>query len=240
MARTDHTGKKFNRLTAKRKTGEYYMCSCDCGGKALVRSDHLASGHTKSCGCLKREAVQVAEAKKLRQAQERDALKKAKDAAVPRMRNCWRNMVLRCTDTKDADFHRYGGRGIKVCDRWLASFDNFYADMRRYYTSTKTIDRKNNDGDYTPDNCRWASPQKQAWNRENNLQLSYTTPCGFGLLVRSIPLARVIHEHGFKYNDAYTAYHRLKKSLPEGAIPYLDDLVAEMSPRGLDTQATAT
>jgi hypothetical protein len=225
MARTDHTGKKFNRLTAKRKTGEYYMCACDCGGKALVRSDHLASGHTKSCGCLKREAMQVAEAKKLRQAQERDALKKAKDAAIPRMRNCWRNMILRCTDTKDADFHRYGGRGIKVCDRWLASFDNFYADMRRYYTSTKTIDRKNNDGDYAPENCRWTSPQKQAWNRENNLLLIYN----IGMTAKTIPLARVVYEHGLKYNDAYTAYYRIKKKLPEGCRPYRDELLLDLA-----------
>ena len=75
--------------------------------------------------------------------------------------SAWQNMKRRCEDPTNVRFHRYGGRGIKVCDRWLNSFENFYADMGPC-PAGMTIDRIENDGDYEPDNCQWETVQKQS------------------------------------------------------------------------------
>lgn len=77
---------------------------------------------------------------------------------------CWKNMRMRCTYEKYRDFHRYGGRGIKVCDRWSVKFLNFYEDMGDI-PKGHTLDRIDNDKNYTPDNCRWSTPKEQAANR---------------------------------------------------------------------------
>ena len=82
-------------------------------------------------------------------------------------------MKQRCRNTNDPQFDYYGGRGIKVCERWLELFDNFYADMGARPSPKHSIDRINNDGNYEPGNCRWATAQEQATNRRNNVFIEY-------------------------------------------------------------------
>jgi hypothetical protein len=213
MARTDHTGKTFNRLTAKRKAGEYYHCSCSCGGKALVRSDHLASGHTKSCGCLIAELIAAKERRKTDTALAKAALKKAKDTSAPALRNVWASMISRCTNPKDVSYPGYGGRGISVCERWLQSFENFYEDMRPRYRRGKSIDRRDNNGSYTPENCRWATPKMQSRNRRNTLVVVRADGIG------TTTLPAVVEKHNLEYNAAYTVYKRLNAGLDEDRAP---------------------
>lgn len=84
--------------------------------------------------------------------------------------NAWYSMIRRCYYSKTQYYSNYGGRGIKVCDRWLGSdgFDNFYLDMGPKPSSKLSLDRKDNDGDYSPENCRWTTLKKQARNRRSN------------------------------------------------------------------------
>lgn len=221
MARTDHTGKTFNRLTAKRKSGEYYHCLCSCGGTALVRSDHLASGHTKSCGCLTAELKAGKEARLIKESLERAALKKAKDQFASTMRNVWAGMISRCTNPKDPSYPGYGGRGISVCYRWLTSFENFYEDMRPKYKRGRSIDRRNNNGPYAPDNCRWATPKTQSRNRRNTLEVVRADGRG----VTTLPA--VVEKHGLIYSAAYTVYRRQNRGLDENSAPNEKYIVEE-------------
>lgn len=200
---TNHTGKKFNRLTATKKVGLYYRCSCECGGTALVRSDHLYSGHTKSCGCIQRELVQQREARVAIKQAERAAAKAARDPHLAALRNVWQNMIYRCTSTTCPEYVRYGAVGITVCDSWAASFDAFYADMRPKYKPGKSIDRRDNDGGYSPQNCRWATPTMQTRNRKNTLYV-----CS-GAGVRDTTLAAFAEKHKISYHRAYGVYKQL-------------------------------
>lgn len=96
--------------------------------------------------------------------------------------DCWRNMIQRCTNPKSVGFHRYGGRGIVVCDRWL-TFENFLADMGEIPKKGLTLERKNNDGNYEPGNCRWATRKEQSRNISTNHILTH--PDG-----RSLPVSQ--------------------------------------------------
>jgi hypothetical protein len=156
----DLTNRKFNRLTPMRYVEKYtWHCKCDCGNERNVKSMSLKNGNTQSCGCLGLEKL---------------ALHRTKHGMsdTPEYM-CWEAMKERCYKPKTKRYKNYGGRGIKVCDRWASSFENFLADMGRRPTPKHSIDRINNDGNYEPSNCRWADNKTQQRNRSNNKNFTY-------------------------------------------------------------------
>lgn len=154
-------GKKFNRLTVleyshKKGGKKYYLCECSCGNKTYVRQDKIKSGHTKSCGCLMKESSsRIGKNKKTH----------GKTDTAEYM--VWCDMKSRCFNDKNIAYKNYGGRGITVCDRWKKSFNNFYEDMGDRPTNKHQLDRKDNDGNYSPSNCRWVTPSENSVNRRN-------------------------------------------------------------------------
>lgn len=153
-----------SRLTFVRfgRTLRTCICRCACGVEREFISKHVRSGHTKSCGCSK--AAWCGEAKRTHG--ETAGRIKSKEYKI------YRAMIGRCFDDYRDRWHRYGGRGITVCSRWLESFENFLADMGRCPPGM-TLERDDNDGDYTPDNCRWATGKEQARNRRTNRLLTH-------------------------------------------------------------------
>lgn len=159
-------GREVVRLTAmghRFKIGEtaFVVCECNCGTILSVRSRELTSHHTTSCGCRKKD---VATAR----------LTTHNSRWTPEYA-VWCDMKSRCTNPNNKRYSDWGGRGIKVCDRWLNSFENFYADMGPKPTPKHSIERNDNDKDYSPDNCHWATRTEQANNKRNNVMLTF---CG--------------------------------------------------------------
>lgn len=160
----DLTGQKFGRWTAleyrpKNKGRSYYLCKCECGKEKEVAASIMKNGDSKSCGCLNAEVA----AKRMT---------KHGQYLTPEYRT-WQDIIKRCHNPKTKCYPRYGGRGIKVCERWRNSFENFIEDMGKKPSPKHSIERRENNGDYEPSNCHWATNEEQVRNKRTNVFLEW-------------------------------------------------------------------
>jgi hypothetical protein len=168
MIRGNLVGQRFGRWTVVAMAGvnrwrdRLWLCQCMCGQTRLLPRSTIVSGESKSCGCLARELVSE---RATRHGWYKQGLRKEL--------NAWKNLVDRCENPRHAAYERYGGRGIAVCERWRNNFEAFLADMGPCPGPGYSIDRKDNDRGYQPDNCRWATWKEQERNRRGNRMLTY-------------------------------------------------------------------
>ena len=159
----DLTGKKFNRLTVLgfkefNKNGtSIWRCLCECGTIKDINVGWLRK--TISCGCFFKEQL----------------IKRNKTHGKSETKeyNSWRQIKQRCYNPRNNSYHDYGDRGIRVCDRWLNSFENFYKDMGKCPDECDGVDRIDNNGNYCPSNCKWSTSLENAQNKRNSLIIEY-------------------------------------------------------------------
>lgn len=155
----DLTGQRFGRLLVKSLAGKNskglytWNCLCDCGNEKVILAKVLGR-YTHSCGCLRNETM----------AENRTSHNLSKSPLY----KVWLGMKSRCTYKQSGSYRHYGGRGIKVCKKWMNNFENFYNDMIEGYRDGMTIERKNVNGNYTKSNCVWATMQEQGWNKRTS------------------------------------------------------------------------
>lgn len=179
----DIKGQRFGRLVAVCRAkvpgarNVMWECQCDCGGMTIAAAANLGRSN-RSCGCLQSESATAS----LRI--NRLLIKGLHGKSGTPEWRVWSKMKDRCYNPNAPKYHRYGGRGIKVCDRWLESFPNFLEDMGQRPSKRRSIDRIDNDGDYCKENCQWATAKGQARNTSTNrwieidgIKLCYTDWC---------------------------------------------------------------
>lgn len=154
----DLSGQRFGRLTVveqaeRSKAGEIrWRCRCDCGREIVTQANNLTSGSSKSCGCWKHEKLALDHT--------------THGGRKTRLYSIWVGMRRRCYEETSVSYKNYGGRGISICDEWRNDFSAFRAwALKNGYDDSLSIDRINNDWNYEPRNCRWATPKEQAANR---------------------------------------------------------------------------
>lgn len=158
-------GERYGRLVALERVAgpkTVWAFVCDCGARISARLDHVRSGRQVSCGCLRSERIAAAS---LTHGQTVNGETTAEYRA-------WSHAKARCNNPKDGKYADYGGRGIKMCAAWERSFSSFLKDMGPRPAGT-TLDRVNVDGDYGPDNCRWATATEQVTNRRLSLYVDH-------------------------------------------------------------------
>lgn len=194
----DLTGEKFGRLTVIKRVESHiepsggrrtmWLCKCTCGNTKIIGARELTRGYTKSCGCLHNEKTKQ---------------RTTKHGKInTRIYKIWLSMKQRCLRPSNPYYENYGARGIKVCDRWL-DFENFYNDMYKSYVKhikefgekDTTLDRIDVNGNYEPNNCRWATFKEQQNNRTNNHYIYYK---GENLTISQLSEKYNIDQHVFR------------------------------------------
>lgn len=168
MKPTDLTGQRFGRLVAQAiqahrqpngKSVRKWACLCDCGNVTVVHAVSLRIGQTQSCGCLQREAA--------------SARFKKHGQSNSRLYRIYANMLYRCFNRNCKAYHNYGGRGITVCDEWVADFEAFARDVGNPPSTAHSLDRIDNDLGYHPRNVRWSTNVEQCRNRRGLRMVDY-------------------------------------------------------------------
>lgn len=166
-------GRKFGRLTVISYAGILpsnsrinWNCRCECGTEISAQAKKLICGHTLSCGCLMREKAAA-------------RFRKHGGSTSPEF-VVWSGLIARCTNAKNPSAKNYGARGIEVCDRWKNSFENFLSDMGKRPSRLHSIDRINNNGNYAPGNCQWATKKTQARHHHDCQKRSNPKPYSVG------------------------------------------------------------
>lgn len=160
----DLTGMRFGRLTVVSKTRSKsgrvaWKCKCDCGNESIPLTTDLIKNRIQSCGCYHKDRT--------------SEIFKKHGQYKTRLYRIWGNMIQRCSNPKNDNYHLYGAKGVSVCDEWkdFASFCKWA--IENGYADNLSIDRKENDKGYSPDNCRWATPQEQTDNRDCTQIISF-------------------------------------------------------------------
>ena len=189
----DLTGRRYGRLLVlrrnRREVGRlFWVCRCDCGKEHTVRALHLKNSHVQSCGCLAAERASEANTKH--------------GMSSHSVYVAWENMRQRCRNPANRWFHRYGGRGITICERWDDSAA-FLADMLPTWQKGLTLDRIDNDGNYEPGNCRWVPQSKQLSNREKTIFIDWGG--------ERLSIAELSERTGVRASTIRARYHKHKR-----------------------------
>lgn len=182
-------GDRFGRLVVIEETGKaadghlIWRCACDCGSTCERQTNNLKSRGIKSCGCIRPE------------------LSRTHGMRFSREYSSWQAAKARCERITDKDYPRYGGRGIRMCQQWSASFDAFYKSLGERPAGT-TLERINPNGNYEPGNCIWATPIEQARSRRRSIYVDWHG--------QRKHLADVAKEIGITYGAAFMRLRRGK------------------------------
>jgi len=184
----------FNEEVSKIKNQSYGNCLCDCGNEKVLSHNSVRSGSTKSCGCYNKKMTTT------------HGMTKSSEY------KSWGLMKSRCYNPKDKRYSHYGGRGIKICDRWLNSFENFLEDMGKKPNNKYTLDRIDVNGNYEPLNCKWSTRIEQANNKTTNRFVMYKGD--------KITVAECARKTGINVHTLHSRVYHGSKFLGEGITDF--------------------